>query len=129
MIVGKHTLVYTSDATATRQFFKEVLQLPFVSDEGGDDPAEWLIFRTGPSEIGVHPSDGPEGEHWADPGHHQITFICDSIADTIADLRGRGAQFEGEPQDMGFGVGVDLHVPGAGTMLLYEPKHTIAYDT
>ena len=58
MITSIHTLVYSDDATATRAFFKDVLQWPFVSEgEQGDagtgsgtsreDPTEWLIFRTG----------------------------------------------------------------------------------
>ena len=65
VITALHTLVYSDDATATRAFFKDVPQWPFVSDRppaddgtrtgtGSPDPAEWLIFSTGRSELGVH---------------------------------------------------------------------------
>lgn len=67
MITAVHTLIYSDDPTATRAFLKDVLRWPFVaqpgsrddhpsaSDSGSQDPADWLIFRTGPSELGVHP--------------------------------------------------------------------------
>lgn len=32
MIAAIHTLVYSDDATATRAFFKDVLQWPFISE-------------------------------------------------------------------------------------------------
>ena len=140
MITAIHTLVYSDDPTATRAFFKDVLRWPFVSEgergddgvggagTGGDDPAEWLIFGTGPSELGVHPTSGGPGEDWSAPRHHRIAVMCDDLDATIADLTGRGAQFEGEPRDMGFGRGAGLRVPGADDMLLYEARHATAYQ-
>lgn len=139
MITAIHTLVYSDDATATRAFFKDVLQWPFVSegDHGdvgtpggseGQDPAQWLIFATGPSELGVHPTAGEhEGRHYSSPRHHAIAVMCDDLDATVAELSGRGAVFAGEAQDRGFGRGVSLHVPGADDMLLYQPRHATAY--
>lgn len=43
-------MIYSADPPATRAFFRDVLEIPFVVE--GDD---WLIFSTGPSELGVHP--------------------------------------------------------------------------
>lgn len=129
MLTGKHTLMYSSDPTATRAFLKDVLQWPCVSEGETDQPSEWLIFRTGPSEMGVHPTTGAQGEVWGEAGHHEITLMCDDIEATVAELRGRGAEFEGEPENMGFGLGVRMLVPAAGGILLYEPLHpTAAYD-
>ncbi|MGW4329167.1 hypothetical protein ACWEKR_25140 [Nocardia sp. NPDC004573] len=42
------------------------------------------------------------------------------------DGRARGARFEGEVAERGFGRCVDLRVPGAGTMLLHQPRHPLA---
>jgi catechol 2,3-dioxygenase-like lactoylglutathione lyase family enzyme len=140
MISAIHTLVYSDDATATRAFFKDVLQWPFVSEgergdagtgsgTGGVDPAEWLIFGTGPSELGVHPTTGEhDGQEWSSPKHHAIAVLCDDLDATLAELSGRGAKFAGEPRDMGFGRGVSMLVPGADDMLLYEARHATAYD-
>ena len=139
MITAVHTLVYSDDATATRAFFKDVLRWPFVSEgdagdgrvggtgTGGTDPAQWLIFGTGPSELGVHPTSGEhEGRTWTSPRHHAIAVMCDDLGATVAELVGRGAQI-GEAREMGFGRGALITVPGADDMLLYEPKHAVAY--
>lgn len=140
MITAVHTLVYSDDATATRAFFKDVLQWPFVSEgaagdagtgtgTGGTDPAEWLIFSTGRSELGVHPTASVhDGKEWSSPRHHEIALMCDDLDATVAELTGRGAEFAGEPQEMGFGRGISLRVPGADDMLLYQPHHATAYD-
>jgi predicted enzyme related to lactoylglutathione lyase len=140
MITAIHTLVYSDDATATRAFFKDVLQWPFVSEgargdagtgsgTGGDDPAEWLIFGTGRSELGVHPTTGEhDGQEWTSPKHHSIAVMCDDLDATVTELSGRGAEFAGEPEELGFGRGVAMLVPGADDMLLYQPHHATAYD-
>lgn len=140
MITALHGVIYSDDATATRAFFKDVLGCPFVSEgergdagtgtgTGGQDPAEWLIFATGPSEVGVHPTSGEhDGRPYNTPRRHSLTLMCDDLDATMAKLLGRGASFWGEARDMGFGRGVMLHVPGADDMLLYEPHHATAYD-
>lgn len=138
MITAIHTLVYSDDATATRAFFKDVLQWRFVSEgergdagtgsgTGGQDPAEWLIFTTGPSELGVHPTADSGGSPRS-PRHHSISLMCDDVDATVTELSERGAEFAGAVQEMGFGRGVMLHVPGADDLLLYQPHHATAYD-
>ena len=88
-----------------------------------------MIFRTGPSELGVHPtSDDHGGREWRAPRHHSIAIMCDDLDATVSELTGRGAEFAGEPQEMGFGRGILLHVPGADDMLLYSPQHATAYN-
>jgi predicted enzyme related to lactoylglutathione lyase len=124
MITAMHALVYSDDPAATRAFFRDVLNWPFVSDDEGSDPADWLIFRSGRSEVGVHPTSG---EGWSAERHHAISLMCDDITATVAELRGRGAVINGEPQDRGFGIAVDVEVPGADPIRLYEPKHRVAY--
>jgi catechol 2,3-dioxygenase-like lactoylglutathione lyase family enzyme len=114
MITAVHTLVYADDPEAARAFFRDVLGWPYVDAHGG-----WLIFGTGPSELGVHPSDGAH--------HHEISLMCDDIEGTIAELSARGARFSGDVEDRGFGRVVMLQVPGAGEMMLYQPRHPEAY--
>lgn len=140
MITAIHTLVYSDDPAATRAFFKDVLRWPFISEgargdegvggagTGGADPAEWLIFGTGPSELGVHPtSEVYEGREWTAPKHHSVSVMCDDLEATVTDLEARGAELAGEAQEMGFGRGVLMRVPGADDMLLYQPHHATAY--
>ncbi|MGD0746396.1 MAG: VOC family protein [Acidimicrobiales bacterium] len=116
MITGVHTLVYADDADAARAFFRDVLGWPHVDAHGG-----WLVFRTGPSELGVHPADGGTL-------HHEISLLCDDIERTVAELTAKGARFAGDVEDRGFGRTIELVIPGAGHMLLYEPRHPTAFD-
>jgi predicted enzyme related to lactoylglutathione lyase len=132
MITAVHNLVYSDDAPATRAFFRDVLQWPCVTDgttsDDTDDADAWLIFGTGPSELGVHPTRGPEGSSWSSPRHHAISLMCDDLRATMDELIARGAVFTTDPTDRGFGLVVMMAVPGADEIQLYEPRHTTAYD-
>ena len=124
MITAVHTLVYADDADAARAFFRDVLGWPHVDAHGG-----WLIFKTGPSELGVHPASGGQDDaQWSTGQHHEITLMCDDIAATVAALEAKGAEFTREVRDDGFGLTTTLRVPGAGEMMLYQPRHPPAYD-
>jgi catechol 2,3-dioxygenase-like lactoylglutathione lyase family enzyme len=127
VILACHTLVYSDDAAATRAFFRDVLGLPHV-DAGppGEDGGEggWLIFRTGPSELGVHPT---AGEGYSAPRHHAISFIVDDLDSTMTELRAKGAEFSSGPDDHGYGIVAMVTVPGADDVQLYQPRHRTAY--
>jgi catechol 2,3-dioxygenase-like lactoylglutathione lyase family enzyme len=116
MIAAVHTLIYADDAEAARAFFADVLEFPFVDTGGG-----WLIFKTGPSELGVHPTSG---EGWSTPEHHEISFLCNDIETTVEELGARGAEFASDIEDKGFGLTIDVKVPGtAVTVMVYQPKY------
>jgi hypothetical protein len=52
--------------------------------------------------------------------------MCDDIGQTMQELRGRGIEFHGSPEDMRFGIGVTMILPGGVEVLLYEPRHPTA---
>src|SRR5579864_6885330 len=112
MITALHTLIYSDDPDATRAFLRDVLQWPSVDAHGG-----WLIFKSGPSELGVHPTSNSDRDR-STPSHHEISIVCDDVVETMAVLSGRGAEFTGPVQDRGFGRTVMLRVPGAVEMML-----------
>ena len=61
MITSIHTMIYSDDAPLTRAFLRDVLGWRFVELTGNS--AGWMIFGSGPSEMGVHPTSGEwEGE-------------------------------------------------------------------
>jgi catechol 2,3-dioxygenase-like lactoylglutathione lyase family enzyme len=123
MIVACHTLIYSDDAAATRAFFRDVLQFPNVDDGDG-----WLIFHTGPSEMGVHPTASEwEGDTHTSPRKHMVSFMCDDIDATKADLESRGATFSTAILDHGYGRLAMIQVPGADDIQIYEPAHDVAY--
>jgi len=118
MITGTHMLFYTSEPETLRAMLRDVFGFKHV--DAGDG---WLIFALPPSEIGVHPDEGPAYESGT---RHQITFMCDDIDKTIAELRAKGVTIQGEPRDEGYGIVTTLNLPGGCDVQLYEPRHAIA---
>ena len=112
-IIGAHSIVYTSEPDAVRAIFRDVFGWHHIDAGGG-----WLIFALPPAEVGVHPSDGPA---------HELSLVCDDLAGTIEELRAKGIEVAGEPEDQGWGVTVKLVLPGSLELLLYEPRHPTAF--
>jgi hypothetical protein len=54
--------------------------------------------------------------------------MCDDIEATMKELRGKGAEFSGEPIDMGFGLGTTILIPGGAKILLYQSRHASPLD-
>jgi predicted enzyme related to lactoylglutathione lyase len=124
MLTAVHTMVYADDADRARAFFRDVLDWPHVDARGG-----WLIFKTGPSELGVHPTSGGHGgESWSTGQHHEISLMCDDLMQTMAELKSKGAEFSRDIRDDGYALTTTLKIPGAGEMMLYEAKHPTAFD-
>jgi catechol 2,3-dioxygenase-like lactoylglutathione lyase family enzyme len=126
VITAVHLLIYSDDPEATRSFLREVLAWPFVEEPQAPG---WLIFRSGASELGVHPThqtyDGVTYDH---PRHHSISLVCEDLAHAVAELESKGAEFAGPVEEEDFGATVMLKVPGADDVMLYEPRHPTAYD-
>ena len=114
-IRGLHGLFYSSDPDATRAFFRDQMKLPFTDTGGG-----WLIFDFAEGDMGVHPIDD-NGQ--PAPNTHDVSFYCDDIQATVAELRSRGVVFSQDPQDHGYGYVTYLTAPGGIEIQLYEPKY------
>jgi hypothetical protein len=52
--------------------------------------------------------------------------MCDDVKATANELRSRGIEVRGEPQQAGFGIMVTVILPGGVEVLLYEPRHPTA---
>ncbi len=75
-------------------------------------PPSWASISEGPTfDSGVR---------------HQLTLMCDDIAVTVEELRGKGVEVRGEPEDEGFGITTTLVLPGGLEIMLYEPRHRTA---
>jgi catechol 2,3-dioxygenase-like lactoylglutathione lyase family enzyme len=126
MITSIHTLIYSDDANATRAFLRDVLGWKYVAEDFDHD---WLIFKSGPSEMGVHPTHGEwQGQSYDRPRQHLIALMCDNIEATVAELRAKGAQFPGPIEQREYGRVIMMAVPGADDIQLYEPTHKLAYN-
>ena len=117
-ITGAHVLLYTSEPEALRDVFHQVFGFRHVDSGDG-----WLIFALPPAELGIHPAEGPTFDTGV---RHQLTFMCDDVAKTIEELRAKGVQVRGEPEDEGWGITTTLALSGGVEVMLYEPHHPTA---
>ena len=118
MIKGVHTMFYSSEPEALRGFLRDKLGFSTWSDVGGG----WLIFDLPEADMGVHPSD-ERGEHGQPAGTHDISFYCEDIRTTVAELEDRGVEFEGDVVDAGFGLAAHFTMPGGVRAQLYQPHY------
>jgi predicted enzyme related to lactoylglutathione lyase len=115
MIRGVHTMFYSSQADEMRAFLRDKLGFSFTDVGQG-----WLIFNLPEADMGVHPSD--ESEHGR-PGTHAISFYCDKIEKTVADLTKRGVEFTAPIEDHGYGLVTFFKMPGGVVVQLYQPHY------
>lgn len=116
MIRGVHTMFYTSQPEALREFLRDKLDLP-ATDVGGG----WLIFDFDEAEMGCHPVETHEGR--VPSGTPHLSFYCDDLDATMAELETRGVEFEGGVHDQGYGRSTRFRVPGDFTVEIYEPGY------
>ena len=115
-IIGTHALLYSSQPEEVREILRDLLGLGHVDAGGG-----WLIMKAPPAEVGVHPA-GP-GD-----GHHEVSFLCDDIVETMAELRAKGLELTHEPEDHGYGLVTYLVLPGDLKVQVYQPHHPVAAE-
>ena len=115
MIKGVHTMFYSSEAAALRAFIRDKLGFSFTDVGEG-----WLIFNLPEADMGVHPTDPAQG---SPSGTHDISFYCDNIQKTVAELRAKGVQFTKEVADHGYGFVTYFKMPGNLEVQLYQPKY------
>jgi catechol 2,3-dioxygenase-like lactoylglutathione lyase family enzyme len=117
MITGVHTMFYTSEPQKLRNFLGDKLGLP--ATDVGDG---WLIFDLPEADMGCHPADPAQGGKSS--GTHDISFYCDDIKKTVAELKSRGVEFTEEVQNQGYGMVTHFRAPGGFTIQLYQPLYS-----
>lgn len=109
MITGAHSVIYSKDAEADRNFFRDVLKFPYVDVGHG-----WLIFGLPPSEVAVHPSDRNN--------QHEFYLMCDDVKGLVLSLQEK--KIECSPiHEEPWGSVSQLRLPGGGKLGIYQPKH------
>jgi predicted enzyme related to lactoylglutathione lyase len=109
-------MFYTSQPEALRAFLRDKLGFPCTDIGDG-----WLIFDLPEADLGCHPAGEGAG---AASGTHDISFYCDDIEQTVAELTARGVEFTGPITDQGYGRVTHLKVPGDFEVQLYQPRYT-----
>jgi len=109
MIIGAHSIIYSTSPDLDRAFLRDVLNLPNV--DAGDG---WLIFGLPPSELAVHPS--------AQNGVHELYFMCENVQAFIAEMDKRNVACS-PVQTRDWGLLTEVTLPGGGKLGVYQPRH------
>jgi hypothetical protein len=109
MIIGAHSIIYSTNAAADRAFLRDVLKFTHVDVGHG-----WLIFGLPPAEVAVHPSDRN--------GTHELYLMCDDVETFVAEMKTQNIAC-GPVQDQGWGLLTQLVLPGGGNLGVYQPRH------
>jgi catechol 2,3-dioxygenase-like lactoylglutathione lyase family enzyme len=123
MIKGVHTMFYSSEPEALREFLRDKLRFPHTDVGEG-----WLIFDLPEADMGCHPAD-ESGEHGQPSGTHDISFYCDDIEKTVEELTARGVEFTNGIEDVGYGVATYFKMPGDLRVQLYQPHYAKRSDS
>jgi hypothetical protein len=109
VITGAHSMIYSTDSKADRDFFKNILKFSNVDIGQG-----WLIFGLPPSEVAIHPSN--------QNGVNEFYLLCDDINLFVKEMSENKiicSTIENQP----WGLLTYLTLPGGGKLGVYEPKH------
>jgi hypothetical protein len=109
MIIGGHSIIYSTRPEADRAFLRDVLRLTNVDVGGG-----WLIFGLPPAEVAVHPSEKNDV--------HEFYLMCDDVTAFIAEMKKSGIAC-GPVQNQGWGLLTQVALPGGGKLGVYQPRH------
>jgi predicted enzyme related to lactoylglutathione lyase len=110
-------MFYSSEPEALRAFIRDKLGFSFTDVGEG-----WLIFDLPEADMGCHPADSTS-EDGKPAGTRDVSFYCDDIEATVAQLRERGVEFVGGIEDQGFGLVTHFKMPGGVVVQLYEPRY------
>jgi len=124
MITGLHVLLYSRNAEADRAFFRDILGFRAIDVGGG-----WLIFRTPPAEMAVHPIDGDFTQsHFDQPMSSAILYLmCDDLRATIKSLAAKNVKCT-EVETQAWGIRTTIPLPSGGEIGLYQPTHQTALE-
>ena len=109
MIVGAHSIIYSRNALADREFLSKILGLKGIDVGGG-----WLIFGLPPSEVAVHPASRNN--------RHELYLICEDINAFVGEMKNMGVRI-GRVRQQAWGYLAHLTLPGGGKLGVYQPLH------
>jgi len=109
MIIGAHSIIYSTNPDADRAFLRDVLKFTNVDVGGG-----WLIFGLPPAEVAVHPSKTNNV--------HEFYLMCDDVQALITQMKSQNISC-GPVHNQGWGLLTQITLPGGGKLGIYQPRH------
>src|SRR5262245_14972349 len=109
MLMGAHSIIYSTNAEADRAFLRDILKLTHVDVGDG-----WLIFGLPPAEVAVHPGDKVD--------LYGFYLMFDDIAGFVTEMERRHIAC-GPVQNEGWGLLSYVTLPSGGRLGIYQPRH------
>jgi hypothetical protein len=109
MLIGAHSIIYSTNPDADRAFLRDVLTLPNVDLGEG-----WLIFGLPPAEVAVHPSSKNDV--------HELYLMCDDIEAFVEEMKTHNIVCS-PVQNERWGLLAQMTLPGGGKLGVYQPRH------
>jgi hypothetical protein len=109
MIIGAHSIIYSTNPDADRAFLRDVLK--FTNVDVGDG---WLIFGLPPSEVAVHPSKENDV--------HEFYLMCDDVEAFVGEMNKHNIACA-PVLNQGWGLITQVKLPGGGKLGVYQPRH------
>jgi hypothetical protein len=109
MIIGAHTIIFSTNPEADRAFLRDVLHLPNV--DAGDG---WLIFKSPPAEIAVHP--------YKRNNVHTLYLMCDDIQVFMTEMNQLNIACTAV-EEAEWGLITNISLPSGGKLGVYQPRH------
>jgi hypothetical protein len=100
VIIGAHSILYSTNAEADRAFLQDVFGWPQVDVGGG-----WLICSLPPAELAVHPSQKNDV--------HELYLMCDDIEALLAEMKRRNVLCSAARNER-WGLLAHVTLPGGG---------------
>jgi hypothetical protein len=109
MLIGAHSIIYSTNPDADRAFLRDVLTLPNVDVGEG-----WLIFGLPPAEVAVHPSNKNDV--------HEFYLMCNDVEAFVTEMKTHNVAC-GPVENQGWGLLTRVTLPGGGRLGIYQPRH------
>ena len=109
MIIGAHSIIYSTKPDADRSLLRDVFKLPHVDVGEG-----WLIFGLPPAEVAVHPSSKNDV--------HELYLMCDDIEAFVEEMKTHNIVCS-PVQNERWGLLAQMTLPGGGKLGIYQPRH------
>jgi len=109
MIIGAHSIIYSTNPEADRRALRDVFGFPHVDVGEG-----WLIFGLPPAEVAVHPSDTND--------RHEFYLVTDDVHAFVLKMHERSLHCS-PIQDTGWGLLTYVRLPAGGKIGVYQARH------
>ena len=115
----KFVSIPVTDQARALTFYTERLGFQIFTDQQFGEGMRWIELKIARSDVKVVLFTPEQHKAWIG-GPLNISFKCDDVAKTVAELRERGVEFVGEPQKFHWGWHAQFKDPDGNTFSLSD---------